>query len=235
MKKLNKHKMIAIACIIFIFVGIATFLMIKTSIAKSREKREQEKTEAELKLEEGIETDIEFAKDKEQTQSDLRFPDTREFTPEELEDEFEPEGTEIYEVDEQESPYTVYVENIAEMADQYNDIYNCMNLKYYLMVYLRCNVGNYDERYVATLVKGSCVNSESTTVLTVDATIDKYPDVIFHIEYDKVNKAFGIKSDLGDFSLDALRQESKTDMLEFDPEIAGMVSNDNIAPVTTTE
>ena len=60
--------------------------MIKTSIAKSREKREQEKTEAELKLEEGIETDIEFAKDKEQTQSDLRFPDTREFTPEELED-----------------------------------------------------------------------------------------------------------------------------------------------------
>lgn len=235
MKKLNKHKMIAIACIIFIFVGIATFLMIKTSIAKSREKREQEKTEAELKLEEGIETDIEFAKDKEQTQSDLRFPDTREFTPEELEDEFEPEGAEIYEVDEQESPYTVYVENIAEMADQYNDIYNCMNLKYYLMVYLRCNVGNYDERYVATLVKGSCVNSESTTVLTVDATIDKYPDVIFHIEYDKVNKAFGIKSDLGDFSLDALRQESKTDMLEFDPEIAGMVSNDNIAPVTTTE
>ena len=235
MKKLNKHKMIAIACIIFIFVGIATFLMIKTSIAKSREKREQEKTEAELKLEEGIETDIEFAKDKEQTQSDLRFPDTREFTPEELEDEFEPEGAEIYEVDEQESPYTVYVENIAEMADQYNDIYNCMNLKYYLMVYLRCNVGNYDERYVATLVKGSCVNSESTTVLTVDATIDKYPDVIFHIEYDKVNKAFGIKSDLGDFSLDALRQESKTDMLEFDPEIAGMVSNDNIAPVTTME
>lgn len=235
MKKLNKHKMIAIACIIFIFVGIATFLMIKTSIAKSREKREQEKTEAEQKLEEGIETDIEFAKDKEQTQSDLRFPDTREFTPEELEDEFEPEGAEIYEVDEQESPYTVYVENIAEMADQYNDIYNCMNLKYYLMVYLRCNVGNYDERYVATLVKGSCVNSESTTVLTVDATIDKYPDVIFHIEYDKVNKAFGIKSDLGDFSLDALRQESKTDMLEFDPEIAGMVSNDNIAPVTTTE
>ena len=235
MKKLNKHKMIAIACIIFIFVGIATFLMIKTSIAKSREKREQEKTEAELKLEEGIETDIEFAKDKEQTQSDLRFPDTREFTPEELEDEFEPEGAEIYEVDEQESPYTVYIENIAEMADQYNDIYNCMNLKYYLMVYLRCNVGNYDERYVATLVKGSCVNSESTTVLTVDATIDKYPDVIFHIEYDKVNKAFGIKSDLGDFSLDALRQESKTDMLEFDPEIAGMVSNDNIAPVTTTE
>ena len=235
MKKLNKHKMIAIACIIFIFVGIATFLMIKTSIAKSREKREQEKAEAELKLEEGIETDIEFAKDKEQTQSDLRFPDTREFTPEELEDEFEPEGAEIYEVDEQESPYTVYVENIAEMADQYNDIYNCMNLKYYLMVYLRCNVGNYDERYVATLVKGSCVNSESTTVLTVDATIDKYPDVIFHIEYDKVNKAFGIKSDLGDFSLDALRQESKTDMLEFDPEIAGMVSNDNIAPVTTME
>ena len=235
MKKLNKHKMIAIACIIFIFVGIATFLMIKTSIAKSREKREQEKTEAELKLEEGIETDIEFAKDKEQTQSDLRFPDAREFTPEELEDEFEPEGAEIYEVDEQESPYTVYVENIAEMADQYNDIYNCMNLKYYLMVYLRCNVGNYDERYVATLVKGSCVNSESTTVLTVDATIDKYPDVIFHIEYDKVNKAFGIKSDLGDFSLDALRQESKTDMLEFDHEIAGMVSNDNIAPVTTTE
>ncbi len=235
MKKLNKHKMIAIACIIFIFVGIATFLMIKTSIAKSREKRELEKTEAELKLEEGIETNIEFAKDKEQTQSDLRFPDTREFTPEELEDEFEPEGAEIYEVDEQESPYTVYVENIAEMADQYNDIYNCMNLKYYLMVYLRCNVGNYDERYVATLVKGSCVNSESTTVLTVDATIDKYPDVIFHIEYDKVNKAFGIKSDLGDFSLDALRQESKTDMLEFDPEIAGMVSNDNIAPVTTTE
>ena len=235
MKKLNKHKIIAIACIIFIFVGIATFLMIKTSIAKSREKREQVKTEAELKLEEGIETDIEFAKDKEQTQSDLRFPDTREFTPEELEDEFEPEGAEIYEVDEQESPYTVYVENIAEMADQYNDIYNCMNLKYYLMVYLRCNVGNYDERYVATLVKGSCVNSESTTVLTVDATIDKYPDVIFHIEYDKVNKAFGIKSDLGDFSLDALRQESKTDMLEFDPEIAGMVSNDNIAPVTTTE
>ena len=235
MKKLNKHKMIAIACIIFIFVGIATFLMIKTSIAKSREKREQEKTEAEQKLEEGIETDIEFAKDKEQTQSDLRFPDTREFTPEELEDEFEPEGAEIYEVDEQESPYTVYVENIAEMADQYNDIYNCMNLKYYLMVYLRCNVGNYDERYVATLVKGSCVNSESTTVLTVDATIDKYPDVIFHIEYDKVNKAFGIKSDLGDFSLDALRQESKTDMLEFDPEIAGMVSNDNIAPVTTME
>ena len=235
MKKLNKHKMIAIACIIFIFVGIATFLMIKTSIAKSREKREQEKTEAELKLEEGIETDIEFAKDKEQTQSDLRFPDIREFTPEELEDEFEPEGAEIYEVDEQESPYTVYVENIAEMADQYNDIYNCMNLKYYLMVYLRCNVGNYDERYVATLVKGSCVNSESTTVLTVDATIDKYPDVIFHIEYDKVNKAFGIKSDLGDFSLDALRQESKTDMLEFDPEIAGMVSNENIAPVTTLD
>lgn len=235
MKKLNKNQLIGITCLILIVVGVVTFAMIKTSIAKSRAKREQAKTEAEQIVEtEGIETDMEFSDDKKE-ESDIRFPDEREFTPEELENEVEPEGAEIYEVDEQESPYTVYVENIAEMADQYNDIYNCMNLKYYLMVYLRCNVGNYDERYVATLVEGSCVNSDSTTILTVDATIDKYPDTVFHIEYDKVNKAFGIKSDLGDFSLDALRQESKTDMLEFDPEIAGMVSNENIAPVTTLD
>ena len=235
MKKLNKNQLIGIACLILIFVGVVTFAMIKTSISKSRAKREQAKTEAEQNVEtEGIETDMEFSDDRKE-ESDIRFPDEREFTPEELENEVEPEGAEIYEVDEQESPYTVYVENIAEMADQYNDIYNCMNLKYYLMVYLRCNVGNYDERYVATLVEGSCVNSDSTTILTVDATIDKYPDTVFHIEYDKVNKAFGIKSDLGDFSLDALRQESKTDMLEFDPDIAGMVSNENIAPVTTLD
>ncbi len=235
MKKLNKNQLIGIAALILIVVGVVTFVMIKTSIAKSRAQREQAKTETEQKLEtEGIETDIEFSNDKKE-ESNIRFPDEREFTSEELENEVEPEGAEIYEVDEQESPYTVYVENIAEMADEYNDIYNCMNLKYYLMVYLRCNVGNYDERYVATLVEGSCVNSDSTTILTVDATIDKYPDTIFHIEYDKVNKAFGIKSDLGDFSLDALKQESKIDMLEFDPEIAGMVSNENIAPVTTMD
>jgi len=239
MKKISKQKIIAIISIILLVVGIVIFAMIKTSLAKSKAQREPEETvvnkEIEQKIEEEeIETDVKIVEDKKE-ESEVRFPDKREFTAEELENEVEPEGAEVYEVDEQESPYTVYIENIEEMADEYNDMYNCMNLKYYLMVYLRCNVGNYDERYVATLVDGSCVNSESTTILTVDATIDKYPDIIFHIEYDKVNKAFGIKSDLGDFSLDALRQESNTNMLEFDPETAGEVSSDNIAPFTTME
>lgn len=170
------------------------------------------------------------------TPSDMGiYEDTRGYTEEELLAMDEPEGSDVYEVDEEESPYTVYIENINEMSDKYNDMYNTSNLKYYIMVYLKLTTGNMDERYVATLVDGSCINSEYNTILTVDATIDKLQDVVLHIEYDKVNKAFGISSELGDYSLDALKKESDHMVLEYDPSIETEYDNSNITTVSDAD
>lgn len=222
---------IIVGCVILLsVVGLLIFKGFSSKQEVVTKETTQEQT-----AEEGIETDIVFAEDVKENENKPMFEDKRNFTEEELANDEEPEGAEVYELDESESPYTVYIENIDEMADKYNDMYNCFNLKYYIMVYLRNITGDIDERYVATLVDGSCKNDDNELILTVDATLDKYPDVILHIEYDKANQVFGINSSLGDYSLETLKKESKIDALKFDPDLDVGFNDSDISTVEDVE
>lgn len=124
-----------------------------------------------------------------------------------IDPDFQAEGADFYEVDEQLPYYHVEVENLNVMYEQYDDGTNCLNLKYYLERYFNYFTKNYDQRYVVNLLEGTCVNGDY--IMTFDAISDVYPDVIIHIEYDKLNKAFGISSTLGDLSLEKLREINK--------------------------
>ena len=128
------------------------------------------------------------------------FPDTRVF--DNTDADFQPEGAEQYEVDEAEPLYHVTVENLEEMYKVYDDYVNCVNLKYYLDMYFLHFTGDDKARYVVTLTDGTCVDNEYG-YLTLDAICDVYPDITLHIQYDKLNKVFGIKSELGDLSMEA--------------------------------
>lgn len=209
---MNKKDKIAIC------IGVVALIGVVIALILGAKKHKVETTTTETEVENEVITEIEVAKEDRSDEKPL-FEDKRQFTEEELENEEWPEGSDSYEVDEYESPYVVTITNIEVMADEYNDYVNCMNLKYYIQVYLRNVTGDLDKEYTVTLVEGSCVNSTSTLVLTVDATVKEIPNVVLHIEYDKGNKAFGINSELGDYSLDALKRSPKHDILEYDPSI----------------
>lgn len=151
------------------------------------------------------------------------FADKRNFTEEELakDDEFEPEGADHYEVDEEQSNIHVIVNNFEEIYTHYDDWKICNELPYYLHTYFNLCTGNLDERYVVTLTEGSCVCEEYYSVITWEATVDKYPGMTIYLEYDKQEREFGIKSDLGDYSLQALKEKgSKSDFwIEYDPNL----------------
>ena len=153
----------------------------------------------------------------------LMFPDKRNFTDEELarDAENEPEGADHYEVDEQPPLYHVFVNNYEEIFTHYNDFKICNDLPYYLHTYFNLCTGNLDEMYEVTITEGSFKGDEYTSLVTFEATVDKYPDMIIYIEYDKNYRAFGIKSILGDYSLDALKAKG-TDSdfwIEYDPSL----------------
>ncbi len=150
----------------------------------------------------------------------LMFPDTREYTDEELAlmDGFEPEGDDCYEVDEAPPTYHVTVINYEEIYENYDDFKICNELPYYLHTYFNLCTGNLDEMYEVTLTEGSCETSEYSSYVTLEATVDKYPGMVIYIEYDKLNRVFGIKSDLGDYSLEALKQNGKHYIIEYTPE-----------------
>ena len=160
----------------------------------------------------------------------VRFPDKREFTEEELAQDDFPEGADHYEVDEAEPYYHVTINNFNELSDTYNDYKDCVELPYYLHTYFNLCTGDLDELYEVTLIEDSCISDEYTSVVTVDATVDKYPDIILHIEYNKMEQVFGISSSLGDYSLDELRKNAeKSEGLQYNPEIE---MDDNTASPT---
>ena len=135
--------------------------------------------------------------------------------------ENEPEGADHYEVDEQPPLYHVFVNNYEEIFTHYNDFKICNDLPYYLHTYFNLCTGNLDEMYEVTITEGSFKGDEYTSLVTFEATVDKYPDMIIYIEYDKNYRAFGIKSILGDYSLDALKAKG-TDSdfwIEYDPSL----------------
>lgn len=240
---MKKKELIPIIIGCLVLVVVVGLLIFKGFHSKVEEEPVAQEQENEVDNEDdGIETGIVFAENVDVQKKDTPyFEDPRHFTEEELMEELQneefPEGSDTYEINEEESPYTVTVENIHEMADQYHDSFNCVNLKYYIMIYLRKVTGNMNERYVATLVEGSCKNSDSSLILTVDATIDKYPDIVLHIEYDKVDKVFGISSELGDYSLEFVERQSLADIfdLEFDLESAKDEDTSTLDTVTEVE
>ena len=150
------------------------------------------------------------------------FPDTRVFDDD---DDFQPEGAEQYEVDEAEPLYHVTVENLKEMYEVYDDYENCVNLTYYLDMYFLHFTGDDQTRYVVTLTDGTCVDNEYG-YLTLDATCDVYPDITLHIQYDKLNRVFGIKSELGDLSM-----ETQIENLHKADENDGIINSSEISQV----
>lgn len=171
----------------------------------------------------GIETDIEFADPSVSTNEaddGIAYPDYAYVSDEDIkaDEAFTPEGAETYEINEDEPFYHVNITNIEEISDSYNDLNICFNLKYYLQLYFETYSHKYDEYYEVSIVKGSCENSDDSAILTADATVDKYPGITLHIEYDKLNKNFGISSVLLDLSLDKqLEMDNGDDYIEFDP------------------
>ncbi|MCR4902201.1 MAG: hypothetical protein K6A23_05025 [Butyrivibrio sp.] len=163
---------------------------------------------------------------------ELEFPDTREFTPEQIamDEENEPEGADHYEVDEEGPMYHVMVYNFEEIYEHYDDFKICNELPYYLHTYFNLCTGNLDEMYDVTITEGSFESSEYSTLATFEATVDKYPDMIIYIEYDKAEREFGIKSDLGDYSLDALRTSGTDLSIYYDEEEAAQEEDTSVAP-----
>ena len=153
----------------------------------------------------------------------LMFPDQRNFTDEELamDAENEPEGADHYEVDEEAPLYHVFINNYEEIYTHYDDFKICNDLPYYLHTYFNLCTGNLDEMYEVTITEGSFKGDEYTSLVTFEATVDKYPDMTIYIEYDKNYRAFGIKSLLGDYSLDILKAKGKDRdfWIEYDPSL----------------
>lgn len=174
--------------------------------------------------EEITETYEEVVPTDEKQEETLMFPDKRNFTDEELsaDAENEPEGADHYEVDEEPPLYHVFINNYEEIYTHYDDFKICNDLPYYLHTYFNLCTGNLDEMYEATITEGSFKGEEYTSLITFEATVDKYPDMIIYIEYDKNYRAFGIKSLLGDYSLDALKAKGKDRdfWIEYDPSLA---------------
>lgn len=221
--KNKKIKYILGGIALIVFATGLSILIIMGNNKKNEEQRQQ------LEIEKGIETNMVFSEELPEPTSGVRFPDKRNFTEEELaeDDEF-PEGADHYEVDEPEPQYHVTINNFNELSDSYNDYKDCIELPYYLHTYFNLCTGNLDELYVVTLIDDSCVCDEYTSVVTVDATVDKYPDVTLHIEYNKMEQVFGISSSLGDYSLEELRKNAeKSEGLKYNPEIE---MDDNTAP-----
>ncbi|WP_026658251.1 hypothetical protein [Butyrivibrio sp. AC2005] len=177
--------------------------------------------------------DEEAAPEEEKTEETLMFPDKRNFTEEELarDAESEPEGSDHYEVDEEPPLYHVFINNYEEIFTHYDDFKICNELPYYLHTYFNLCTGNLSEMYEVTITEGSFKGDEYTSLITFEATVDKYPDMIIYIEYDKNYRAFGIKSLLGDYSLDALKKKGKDRdfWIEYDPSLE-QEEDDNTAP-----
>ena len=114
----------------------------------------------------------------------------------------EPEGAEAYEIDEAEPMYRVEIRNINVMSDVYNDYSNCNLLRLAIQNYLDMCAEDPGASYNVELVEGSCVDGD---IMTFDALVDELYGIPLHIEYDKVNKQFGIDSDLMDASLNELK------------------------------
>lgn len=169
----------------------------------------------------------------EQQEKTLTFPDKRGFTEEELarDAEDEPEGADHYEVDEEPPLYHVYINNYEEIYTHYDDMKICNDLPYYLHTYFNLCTGNLDEMYEVTITEGSFKGEEYTSLITFEATVDKYPDMIIYIEYDKNYRKFGIKSLLGDYSLDTLKAKGKSSdfWIEYDPSLE-QEDDDTMAP-----
>ncbi len=165
-------------------------------------------------------SDISVSESSAAEEDTLMFPDTREYTDEQLEmmEDIEPEGSDHYEVDEEAPMYHVFINNYEEIYTNYDDFKICNELPYYLHTYFNLCTGNLDEMYEVTITEGSCVCEEYDSLVTFEATVDKYPDMIIYIEYDKNYREFGIKSDLGDYSLDALKKSADNELtIEYDP------------------
>ncbi len=209
---MKKDKKIVLLGVAVMLIGIIAIIFATTK----KDKEAEEVVEASSNVsEESLDESLSDASSKEtsdyaSSEESLTFPDTREYTQEQIElmENFEPEGAETYEVDEEESPIHVTINNFVVIANVYDDWKLCNELPYYLHTYFNLCTGNLDERYVVTLTEGSVVCTDSSSVITFEATVDKYPDMVIYIEYSKLEREFGIKSDLGDYSLDALRQNS---------------------------
>ena len=182
-----------------------------------------EKVKASEEITENYEGEIEVTPVEEEQSETLMFPDKRNFTDEELasDAENELEGADHYEVDEEPPLYHVFVNNYEEIYTHYNDFKICNDLPYYLHTYFNLCTGNLDEMYEVTITEGSFKGDEYTSLVTFEATVDKYPDMIIYIEYDKNYRAFGIKSILGDYSLDALKAKGADSdfWIEYDPSL----------------
>ncbi len=203
----------------FILGGLllAAFATIITSLIVHNNEKVTASEEISEKYEE------EAAPAEEKNEETLMFPDKRNFTDEELarDAENEPEGADHYEENEPLPLYHVFINNYEEIYSHYDDFKICNDLPYYLHTYFNLCTGNLDEMYEVTITEGSFKGDEYTSLVTFEATVDKYPDMIIYIEYDKNYRAFGIKSLLGDYSLDTLKAKG-TDRdfwIDYDPSL----------------
>lgn len=203
----------------FILGGLllAAFATIITSLIVHNNEKVTASEEISEKYEE------EAAPAEEKNEETLMFPDKRNFTDEELarDAENEPEGADHYEENEPLPLYHVFINNYEEIYSHYDDFKICNDLPYYLHTYFNLCTGNLDEMYEVTITEGSFKGDEYTSLVTFEAKVDKYPDMIIYIEYDKNYRAFGIKSLLGDYSLDTLKAKG-TDRdfwIDYDPSL----------------
>lgn len=147
------------------------------------------------------------------------------------EDEWQPEGADSYAVDD-EPLYNVYVKGM-EVLNECKECPPAVDFQYYLETYLNLCTGNLDEMYTVELQKGTYNPNASSEVFTVEATVDKYPDVTLLIEYNKVYNVFGISSSLGDYSLAALEEKAQNEkpVIEYDPSLNDSIP-EGAAPAT---
>ncbi len=226
----RKHKIILGIFGLILFATLLTIIIIKKN--ESEAHKEDETANEEI-------TEMASAEESSVEEKPLMFPDTREYTDEELEmmDGFEPEGDDHYEVDEEGPMYHVFINNYEEIYTHYDDFKICNELPYYLHTYFNLCTGNLDEMYEVTITEGSCKTSEYDSLVTFEATVDKYPDMIIYIEYDKNYREFGIKSVLGDYSLDALKTKgSKSGLnIEYDPSLDEGVEDTSASDTVAVE
>ncbi len=216
---------ITLGCIgLVMFATLMTILIMKNNLRQvEAQYEEDEKAQA-------IEAPKEVF-----SEETLAFPDKRGFTEDELDNEEWPEGKDYYGDDEPEPMYHVTINDFEELYTRYNDWKICNELPYYLHTYFNLCTGNLDEYYVVTLTEGSCVCSDDTMLVTLEATVDKYPGMTIYIEYDKAEREFGISSLLGDYSLDALRKRGNESSFKIDYSEDDDTGLQNAMPSTEVE
>ncbi len=105
--------------------------------------------------------------------------------------------------------YHVAIENLEVLYDDIKEDEFYQGIPYYLHTYFNLCTGDTDARYNVQFIRNSVKYDKDNHTYSMICGVNKYPTVEIKVEYNKRLKIFGISSELGDYSLSALRRNGR--------------------------